>query len=280
MGERGRSATDAERREPGPLILSLETATAERSVAVARGGEIISLVLAAAPEVRTSRLLCDVDEALSRASVKLSDIDLFAVASGPGSFTGLRSGLATVKAFSATLGKPVAGVQTLHAVALSAGGAGRVKAFMPAGRGEFFSQTLSVDVDGRVEELDAVAHVSPDEMLEKASRMEGTLFWAGSGLSLIEEKLRATASLAGIPVRGSIPGGTPQGGREWVLAPKPEGLAPYVSALALESYVQNHVVSASALKAFYVRASDAEIKGQCPPPEPPAKNLRNPQSNR
>jgi tRNA threonylcarbamoyladenosine biosynthesis protein TsaB len=278
MGERGRNASEDERRELRPLILSVETATAERSVAVARGDEIVSLVLAAAPEIRSSRLLIEIDEALSRASVRLSDIDLFAVASGPGSFTGLRSGLSTVKAFAATLSKPAVGVKTLHAIALAGGRAGRVVALMPAGRGEFFSQTLAVDAAGRVEELDAAVHISPDDLLEKALNDEGALLWAGSGLALIEEKLRATALAAGIPLRDSTASETPAGGREWALASGTEGLAPYVSALAHMSYVQGRVVSANALKAFYVRASDAEIKGQCPPPEPPAKDLQNPPS--
>ena len=270
MSERDQAAPAEARGVQRPLILSVDSATSERSVAVARGGDILSLVHAEAAGVRSSGLLADIDAALSRADISLQEIDLFAVAAGPGSFTGLRSGLATIKAFAATLGRPAVGVQTLHALA-AAGVAGQVVACMPAGRGEFFSQTLSAGADGRVNELEGAAHISPEKLLEKALGVEGHLCWAGSGVSLIEEKIRAVAEREGITVRGASRRAQTTGGREWALAPVVGGLAAQVSALALISYLEGGAVSANALKAFYVRASDAEMKGQCPaPPKSPA----------
>lgn len=279
MSERGQDAPALARRVARPLILSVDSATSERSVAVARGEDILSLVHAGANGVRASSLLADIDAALSRADISLQEIDLLAVAAGPGSFTGLRSGVATIKAFAATLGKPSVGVQTLHATATAAGVLGQVVTCMPAGRGEFFAQTLSVGADGRIVELEGAAHVTPERLLEKALGVEGDLCWAGGGVSLIEDKIRAAAEREGINVRAAHSEEQTKGGRQWTLAPVVGGLAAQVSALALISYRQGGAVSADALKAFYVRASDAEIKGQCPAPQSPATESSRPQSN-
>jgi tRNA threonylcarbamoyl adenosine modification protein YeaZ len=240
-------------------------------VAVARGEDVLALVAAEALGGHSSSILTDIDAALSQAALSLQEIDLFAVAAGPGSFTGLRSGVATVKAFAATLGRPAVGVRTLHAMAVASGVVGRIVACLPAGRGEFFAQTLSVGAEKRVDELEGAVHVAPEKLLEKALGIDGDLCWAGSGVPFIEDIIWAAANREGITLRVATGDAKKAGGREWTLAPVVGGLAAQVSALALISYQQGGAVSANALKAFYVRASDAEIKGQCPAPKSPAK---------
>ena len=61
--------------------------------------------------------MTEIDHVLRQAGLKISDIDVFAVAIGPGSFTGLRIGLSTVKGFSYATGKPIVSVPTLEALA-------------------------------------------------------------------------------------------------------------------------------------------------------------------
>src|ERR1051325_3675426 len=118
------------------LILGVETATERRSVAVLRGGRVLSLCERELRDGGGAAVLADIDRALADASVRVSDVELFAVATGPGSFTGLRAGLATLKALAVTLGKPSVGVPTLHAVAYAARPAEKVCALLPARRGE------------------------------------------------------------------------------------------------------------------------------------------------
>jgi len=113
-----------------------------------------------------------------QADVELRSVDLFACASGPGSFTGLRIGLATVKALAATLGLPCVGIPTLHAIAHAAGPSSGTVGLLPAGRGEVFAQLLSVSLEGAVTELDIPAHLSPQKMLDKYGAIEN-LSWAG-----------------------------------------------------------------------------------------------------
>src|SRR5687767_6109027 len=123
------------RADAGPLLLSLDTATEERSAAVFRGAVRLALRSNELRAGGAAGVLGDVDGVLREARVSLREIELFAACTGPGSFTGLRSGLATIKALSRTLRKPAVGVPTLHAVAHGARPAGRLYALLPAGRG-------------------------------------------------------------------------------------------------------------------------------------------------
>src|SRR5215212_8632457 len=136
------------------MILSVETATLSGSVALARGENILAGFAGDSGVSHSNTLLNDIDKLLNEAHVDLPEIDLFAVANGPGSFTGLRIGIATIKGLAATLGGPCAGVPTLQAVALAAGESRRSVALLPAGRGEVFAQLFSVMKDGFVTALD------------------------------------------------------------------------------------------------------------------------------
>ncbi len=171
----------------------------------------------------------------------LSDIDLFAVATGPGSFTGLRIGIATVKGLAATLDRPSAAVPTLHAVALAGGPSAHSVALLPAGRGEVFAQLFSVTKDGLVTELDKATHISPQGLLEKYGSIESVL-WCGEGA---------------IANRALLEGRTSQ---EGMLAPAVANLATYVASLALIKFRQKQLEHPNALQAIYVRPSDAELK--------------------
>src|SRR5215210_334579 len=164
--------------ESGPLILSVETATLSGSVALARGEHILAAFAGDSGVSHSNTLLHDVDKLLNDVQVDLPEIDLFAVASGPGSFTGLRIGIATIKGLAATLDRPCCGIPTLQAVALSAGLSTRSVALLPAGRGEVFAQMFSVPGDGVVTELDNATHISPQRLLEKYGSLENIL-WCG-----------------------------------------------------------------------------------------------------
>lgn len=231
------------------LILSIDTATPERSVAVARGARVVALHGGEEKKSGASSVLADVDAALKSAGVRVADVELFAVASGPGSFTGLRAGLATVKAFGDTLRRPVVGVPTLHAVAYAAGPCENVIAFAPAGRGEVFAQTLSVSAEGEVTELDRPAHVSPATLVERAASAGVAVKWAGVGGAELFESLRSAADAG------------------WTFAPPVGKLAAHVAALAFRKYGAGEARDASELRALYVRASDAELNERCAAPK-------------
>lgn len=224
-----------------PTILSVETATLSGSVALSRSEDIVAALAGDSGISHSNTLLKDIDRLLRETRVDLSEIDVFAVATGPGSFTGLRIGIATVKGFAATLDRPCAGVPTLQAVALSAGASERSIALLPAGRGEVFAQLLAVTKDGLVTELDKATHISPQRLVAKYGSLENVL-WCGEG---------AIANRAMLETK---PG--------WQIAPPSQNLAIHVVSLAMARFRRNDLVHADALRAIYVRPSDAELKVQ------------------
>jgi tRNA threonylcarbamoyladenosine biosynthesis protein TsaB len=243
-----------------PLILSVDTATIGGSVCLTRGAILLARRVGDPAVSHSNSLLKDIDESLGQAEVTLRQVNLLAAASGPGSFTGLRIGLATVKALAATLRISCVGIPTLHAIALAAGPATATVALLPAGRGEVFVQLLSVSPNGTVTALDDPAHLPPHKAVERYGSLK-TLKWSGPGAHAYRDLLESYAKEKGIgfddesaPETDSTQG--------WRLAPAPENLSQHVAALALRKYESNQVGDPFSLNALYVRPSDAELK--CP----------------
>ena len=219
------------------------------------------------PQVSQSNsLLSDIDHTLEEAGLVLQDVDLIACASGPGSFTGLRIGIATLKALAATLDLACAGIPTLEAVAHGAGASCATVALLPAGRGELFAQMFSASDDETVMEMDSAAHLSPQRLVEKYATYKD-LMWAGPGAHQQREFLEAQAQQLGIAFSEDatdLPDYPRQPGRKvWRLAAKETNLAGHVAALALQLFERGELQSAHSVQAIYVRPSDAELKEQC-----------------
>jgi tRNA threonylcarbamoyladenosine biosynthesis protein TsaB len=246
--------------EKEPLILAIETATRAGSVALARGREILASVIGDATASHSHDLISSVESTLGDANVKLKDIDLFAAAVGPGSFTGLRIGLATIKSFAVCMGKRCAGVSTLAAIAHAAGASKGTVSLLPAGRGEVFAQLFSVD-DGDVRDLDSAAHLTMKTILERYGEAR-ELIWAGEGAHLQAEALRAWARANEIPFSRLEPNLSNESQTGWSIASPAGQLAVSIAALALKAHGNGNTVGPDELRAVYVRASDAEINEQ------------------
>jgi tRNA threonylcarbamoyladenosine biosynthesis protein TsaB len=237
-----------------PLILAIETSTRAGSVGLARGAEVLSAVLGDVASSHSTDLIENVERVLREGSAKLSEIDLFAVTVGPGSFTGLRIGLATVKAFAVCVQKPCLAVSTLAAIAHAAGNSKMTVSILPAGRGEVYAQAFSVRGE-IVSALDTASHIKPSELLEKYGNVD-TITWAGEGAHQHLEILRE-GGVGNWIGPGEGESAAMQVG--WRVAPRTEHLANSVAVLALTDYRAGKATDASELRANYVRASDAEI---------------------
>ncbi|RPJ85906.1 MAG: tRNA (adenosine(37)-N6)-threonylcarbamoyltransferase complex dimerization subunit type 1 TsaB [Acidobacteria bacterium] len=99
------------------FILALDTASNAGGVALSRNSEVIGLHMAKTPLKYSERLIDWVDFLLKQHDIKLGQIDCFAVAAGPGSFTGLRIGVAAAKGFGQAIGRPVVALSSLEALA-------------------------------------------------------------------------------------------------------------------------------------------------------------------
>ena len=213
---------------------------------------------------QSATLLSDISNSLAEAGVRLAEVDLFACASGPGSFTGLRIGIATLKALAASLARPCVGIPTLRSVAHAGGPSRATVALLPAGRGEVFAQMFAVSKSGSVTELDSAAHLSPPRLIEKYADFRN-LRWAGSGAHLQRDLLESYAHEKGIhfladPIEQNR---TPHAGAVWQLAGQEFNLARNVAALALQLFEAGALQSPHSLKAIYVRPSDAELNQKC-----------------
>lgn len=243
-----------------PLILAIETATRAGSIAISRGETLLAAQTGDANVSHSAHLLESVRAVLEESGVTLRDVDFFAATIGPGSFTGLRIGLATVKSFAATLGRSCVGIQTLYAIAHAAGESKRTLALLPAGRGEVFAQLLTVERSGDVHPIDSPTHIAPHKLFEKV-KSETSLMWAGEGAHLHAEAIKAQALAQGISFCDASEAVKTGQGRErqWMLASSQDVLAKDVCALVILRARAGAIVSPEQLQAIYVRPSDAEL---------------------
>jgi len=144
------------------LILAADTSLPILSVALVLGDALLGAVALEGRSSRNEKLLPAIDWLLTESAIERTSIDLFAVTRGPGSFTGVRIGLATMQGLALALGKPVCAMSTHEAIAPANGRASIVD---DAGRGEFY---VSAFDDGREviapqlakrEEVDALDHI-------------------------------------------------------------------------------------------------------------------------
>ncbi len=133
------------------LIVAVDTSGRKGSIALCRGDrdsvEVLQLTTLEGGTY-SAQLMPRIAEAIQQNGLQKAQIDGFVVVSGPGSFTGLRVGLATVKGLCEVLQKPLATVSMLEAVALTRGGAGQtVTVALDAGRGEVYVGEYEVSTD-------------------------------------------------------------------------------------------------------------------------------------
>lgn len=130
------------------LILAIDTTTRTGSLAIARDGHVLREMSGDPSTTHAQRLPIDVLSLCREAGVALEDVDTFAVAAGPGSFTGLRVGIATVQGLAFATGKTVVPVSTLEAIASAAGITDRpLAAWMDAQRHQVFAQLFGTTGD-------------------------------------------------------------------------------------------------------------------------------------
>lgn len=171
------------------LVLALESATAAPAVALLEGERTVALRAAGAGDSATAFLLPAVEAVLAEAGALLSRVGLFALAIGPGSFTGLRVGLATVQGLAFGTDVLAAPVSSLSALALAAGsGTQAVAALLDARRGDVYAAAFGPG--------DAV--VLPEGLYragDLAARLPRGCRWTGDGGRIHEAALAAAGHL-------------------------------------------------------------------------------------
>lgn len=224
-----------------PLQLAIECATRVASVAVARGDEILALRQGASDQHHAERLLAEIDAVLRDANVALEQIEAFAVTVGPGAFTSLRIGLATVKGLAFGSARPVAAVSTLAVVAHGAPPEWkRVAAVLDARRGELYA--------GEFDRAGSLPVPIGDEAVESPAALAARV---GPGTRLVGE---LPAGLAEALAEAGRPDLVP------IEEPQPAPRAVALAALAGPILAAGQGTAASALAPRYLRRAEAEEK--------------------
>src|SRR5215475_9067316 len=130
------SGFNADRSEP--IILSIDTSSSEARLAVSISDSVIAALTIRNNRPHSQTLFSQISTLLQLAEIKVEEIGAFAVGVGPGSFTGLRVGLAAVKGLADSLNRPCLGVDSLDLHALASGIDGAHLVMLCAGRGEIY----------------------------------------------------------------------------------------------------------------------------------------------
>jgi len=221
------------------LVLALESATAALSVALLRGHELLDEI-AAAEGPAAATLLPAVDALLERAHVAVTDLDAFAISIGPGSFTSLRVGIATLKGLAFGSDVPVLAVSTLAALARAAGPTDRlVVPLLDARRGELYAAGYAAGAGWETVVPEGV--YTPEAL---TARLTTPCVLVGEGAALCGDAI--AARLGGDVER----------------LPPPEGnaRARYVGALGVVQLERGAWLSAAQLAPHYLRRAEAEVK--------------------
>jgi tRNA threonylcarbamoyladenosine biosynthesis protein TsaB len=223
-------------------ILAIETSTMLGGVAVMGETEgLIAEVRLSVKSTHSERLMTEVDHALKQAGMKISEIDVFGISIGPGSFTGLRIGLSTVKGFSYATGKPIVSVPSLEALAWNFPySAYPVCTMFDARKKEVYAAVFRWEHSG-FGRMKAETSVKPYDLLKS---LEGPVIYAGEGAQIYRE---AIIEIAG----------------ENALFPKRHFMVPSpsnVACIGLGKALRGDFSEPVGLMPVYIRKAEAEIK--------------------
>lgn len=166
------------------MILAFESSARAASVALLEDGRLISQYSQCSALTHSRTLLPMAEDMLKNSELSLDDVDLFAVAHGPGSFTGIRIGVSTVKGLAWAANKPCTGVSTLEALAwhgLSAGG--YVCPVMDARRSQVYTALFEIK-DGRPLRLWEDKPISLSQLAEQLAPLPSPVLLVGDGAQL------------------------------------------------------------------------------------------------
>jgi tRNA threonylcarbamoyladenosine biosynthesis protein TsaB len=214
------------------LLLITDTSGRHGRVALARAGSDVEVIesVPLAGGTFSAQLVPQIAELLARCGFRKKDIGAFIVISGPGSFTGLRVGLAAIKALAEILDKPIVPVSLLEVIAVESGVRGKIMAALDAGRGEVYAGEYDIAESARRvrEQL-----LTRDELMSVVAEM---------AISTPDEVLAQLAQDRGIRV---------------LHVPMPD--AEIIALVGWRRLQAGHTVTPEQLEANYIRRSDAEI---------------------
>lgn len=224
------------------LILAVDTTTPNGSAALLDRERLLAEAAVAAAPTHSAVLLRSIDHLLAVRGAAVRDIEAFAVAAGPGSFTGIRIGLSTIKALAFASKKPAVGVSSLRALALKmkADGAGWTAPMLDARKGEVYAALFEAS-GGDPSAVVPEGAWAPGDFLSRIPGA-GCVAFIGDGLDICRNEIQAR-----LGDRARFPARTPF-------------IAHEVGILACRDLERNAGGLPKALEPLYYRRSQAEEK--------------------
>ena len=222
-------------------ILAIDTSTASGSIALLEDDRLIAELTTCSQKTHAERLLPSIKGLLEGADARIEEIDCFAVTKGPGSFTGLRIGLSTVKGLAWSLHKPVIGVSTLEALAMNIPYADKpICPILDARKKEVYAGIYRCD-GNRLERIMDDKAIKPAVLLENIK--EPTIF-IGGGIDVIFNSEPRTPNPKLVFAPSHL----------WLIR------AVNIGLLAWKKFKGGEVDTPEAVGLNYLRPSEAELK--------------------
>ena len=223
-------------------ILGIDTSSSCGAVGLVDDGEVISDYLLNVPVTHSERLLGAIEFTLKEARCSIEEIDGWAVSLGPGSFTGLRIGVSTVKGLAFATGKPAAGVSLLDVLASQVAPTPHlICPILDARKKEVYTAFYRYGDANSLERQSDYQALRPEDLVGKIK--EQTIF-LGDGVKAYRDfLLHSLPSFAVVP---SAPLHLPHGSM--------------VAKLGLELFQKGESLNVSTFSPLYIRPSEAETK--------------------
>ena len=221
------------------IILAMESTAIAASVALTRDGILLAESTVNCGNTHSETLLPMIEAMLDRLDLEISDVDVFAVSAGPGSFTGVRIGVATVKGLAFGSGKPCVGVSSLESLAenLAVLPNALICPVMNARRNQVYTALFRNGETGITRLLPDTA-ISVEELETLLAVYNEPVFFVGDGYELVTDQIRH--SFSPVPERLRIQS------------------ASSVAEVARRAYENGIFTTDAALAPVYLRPSQAE----------------------
>ncbi len=223
-------------------ILAVDTSSAVASAAVLEDNKLVAEYILNNKKTHSQRIMPMIEELMNDSEITVNDIDYFAAAYGPGSFTGLRIGVATAKALAHAVKKPMVQVSTLEGIAYNALYSDMLLCpIMDARRSQVYNAVYKSE-NGALSEVIAPRAVSLEQCVSELSEQDGKVLFMGDGVAVHRDSI---VGMMGDKAR-------------FAEAPFLNQRAGSIAQIAYYKALRGETVSYLEFAPFYLRKSQAE----------------------
>ncbi len=228
-------------------VLGIDSSSIVATIAVLNEEKLLSEYIVNNKKTHSEKMMVVLKQVLEDSGITANDIDVVAVAKGPGSFTGIRIGMACAQGIAHALNKPMAGVNTLDGLAYNLMGSKDLLCpMMNAQRQEVYTSLYRFEGD-ELKRLWDYKLIKVNTLLEELITLGEKVVVLGDGLPLLKKSLRNDSSQT---VKNIVPA------HPVFSMPRASSIA----AAGLQKYIRGDAKDCFSIKPFYIRKSSAEEK--------------------